>query len=571
MALQKKLITDLWSKAYLIEFLDNGIVEDSFTFSVPPEQEEFTYAQRKTETKTFGGLHVDEYGIDAVKISLSGSTINQELKKIYMPHKSDKWMTGEEEIYFFRDLIKEYTSISYLAQNKNSEKKIMLYDLSKTNKRQSSNPNNSYKNIRNYWRVFLGDFKIRRGNDKPFTYKYTFECTGADPESEGRRITQYPNIGSFDINKALDEIDEAFEKLNDTLSWMEGVSDKISEVRQKAAGVKAVYKALSDGMNGYLDTFTEGINSIVNESFGLYDDLTRGTIVMMADIGLDFQNSCLGLLGSVENFTSHVRGIWEDPYIPQEIVSKYQTNSYEFQDTINLIMNKSEDGANSIVAVSKSVIPEITPGQINPQTGKPNITLSYGSMPVEYTQNDNFESLAKRYFGDPDRAIDIAAYNGVASLSELSPGDILLIPILNYADANRKNLIYARQGDHDTYGRDISLADDGSIEVSGTGDFKLVGGNDNLSQGILLRLRENVDKRIRINTYGIRTNISDPDIGVAYILSSIDMTIKADPRVKTIDNIQFKGLADGLFVEVFYTDKNDIQGQLLRKVGSRWK
>ncbi|MDR1072982.1 MAG: hypothetical protein LBL45_04820, partial [Treponema sp.] len=90
----RKLKTDLWKKSYLIEFVgENGASLDAFTFSVPPESEEITYSQRKSETKTFGGLHVDDYGLDAVKISLSGSTINQDLKKIYNPKApgADKW------------------------------------------------------------------------------------------------------------------------------------------------------------------------------------------------------------------------------------------------------------------------------------------------------------------------------------------------------------------------------------------------------------------------------------------------------------------------------------------------
>jgi hypothetical protein len=160
----RKLKTDLWKKAYLIEFVDEtGALLDAFTFSVPPESEEITYSQRKSETKTFGGLHVDDYGLDAVKISLSGSTINQDLKKIYNPKApgADKWMTGEQEIYYLRDLIHTYKA----GENRGKEIKIMLYDLSKINyiKGQSGV-------IKNYWRVFPGDFKIRRASDRPFTY-----------------------------------------------------------------------------------------------------------------------------------------------------------------------------------------------------------------------------------------------------------------------------------------------------------------------------------------------------------------------------------------------------------------
>jgi len=133
----------LYKKAYLMEFVDGGgKVINVFTFSIPPESEELIYPQRKTETKTFGGLHVDEYGTDAVKIVLSGSTVNQELKRIYKAGKgNDLFLSGEAEIYHLRDLIEEYKSPKNLQKNT----KVYLYDLSKVA---------GQSGIKNYWQFF---------------------------------------------------------------------------------------------------------------------------------------------------------------------------------------------------------------------------------------------------------------------------------------------------------------------------------------------------------------------------------------------------------------------------------
>ncbi|QKS93024.1 hypothetical protein [Treponema phagedenis] len=75
----------LWQNVYLIEFYvdNNTSPSESFAFGVPPESEEFVLTQRKTETKTFGGLVIDDYGHDALKITLSGSTVNNELRRMY--------------------------------------------------------------------------------------------------------------------------------------------------------------------------------------------------------------------------------------------------------------------------------------------------------------------------------------------------------------------------------------------------------------------------------------------------------------------------------------------------------
>jgi hypothetical protein len=59
-----------------------------------------------------------------------------------------------------------------------------------------------------------------------------------------------------------------------------------------------------------------------------------------------------------------------------------------------------------------------------------------------------------------------------------------------------------------------------------------------------------VNRRIRLNAYGIRTHISDPVAGVAYILSSVDVTVRGDPRVRSIDNIRFSGAGDSLDIRV---------------------
>ncbi len=67
--------SNVTDRAYLFEFLDkNGGVERAFTFSLPPQSEEITLPFRKAETKTFGGIHIDDYGVDAERNVLSGDT-----------------------------------------------------------------------------------------------------------------------------------------------------------------------------------------------------------------------------------------------------------------------------------------------------------------------------------------------------------------------------------------------------------------------------------------------------------------------------------------------------------------
>jgi hypothetical protein len=193
-------------------------------------------------------------------------------------------------------------------------------------------------------------------------------------------------------------------------------------------------------------------------------------------------------------------------------------------------------------------------------TTRQSVVLSYGYFEVTLTVTDSLESLAAEYCGSPDRAIDIAVYNGVASIDELNPGGTIKIPVLTPSSRHSLNRIYARPEDRDNYGRDIYLDNEGYTAASTSGDYLLTEGGGNLNQAILLRLRESVNRRVRLIAYGIRTNISDPAAGVAYIISSIDLTVGRDPRVSAVDNIKFTGAGDGLDITVDYTDINHTNG-----------
>jgi hypothetical protein len=598
------LKTDIYKKSYLLEFWDENEtkVEEAFTFSVPPESEELTYTQRKTETKTFGGLHVDDYGIDAVKITLSGSTVNQDLKKIYRPGKSDKWLTGEEEIYLLRDLLAKYKT-----GTENIKKKIMLYDLSK-----GANGSQVMGLIKNVWHVFPGDFKIRRASDRPFTYKYSIDFTGVAEVSDAlSKLNRPAPPPELDPGK-LGLLQSIMEKLIAVLDFIDKINGYVNDVLSKINEVSKLLKVLGNIMTYAAATIAGIMNSIGAATAGLIDGITGvvtgvnsiiklpQTISQQAlNIGAEILNATTRLAQAVSALSEKCNeDLGPDGYyseIPQETLTQYGMTGAEFKDTVGVMLNQAEDIANELVVAAKSAdIPEVTIGNPNPeaenravasqntaadkQTGggqagavtqtagiragvaNQTIVLSYGHQDVAVKSTDSLESLAAEYCGGADRAIDVAAYNGIASLDELRPGDTLKMPILQKGQRNSNNRIYARREDRDNYGRDIYIDDEGYTAASESGDYKLAKGTSNLSQAILLRLRENVNKRVRLNAYGIRTNISDPAAGIAYILSSIDLTVRGDPRVRSVDDIRFAGKGDSLNVTVKYRDINNAVG-----------
>jgi hypothetical protein len=563
-------ISDIHKKSYLVEFLNkDNTVEEAFTFSVPPESEELSYSQRKTETKTFGGLHVDDYGIDAVKIVLSGSTVNRELKRIYRPGMDDEWLTGEEEIYRLRDLLARYKTGA-----ENIAKHIMLYDLSKIYVSATGvRPEDRHKTgfIKNYWRVFPGDFKIRRSNDRPFTYKYTIEFTGIAQEADqiaGHDKPPELSQGKADALRALmenflaalDFIDGLNGTINNALAYIDKASRLISTLGDIMNYASSATTGAADSAGAALSGFTDAVANFVTGANSIIA-LPRAVQLSAVNIGAEVFNAANALARSVADVCDECRkmfdpesGYWD---IPAETLRRFSVTAAEFKDSIAVICDEAENAANELAAAAKSAeIPDVTEGDADPKTGRRAFFLFYGYFIVYLKETDTLESLAARYMGNPDMALYIAAFNGIASLDELKPGDPVKIPITRKSGKNTGNRIFARPGDRENYGRDIALDDDGFVKVSASGDFELTGGADNLSQAVLLRLRESVDKRIRLNSYGIRNNINDSTAGVAYILSSIDLTVRSDPRVKSVDSIRFSGAGDGLKVDVDYSDIN---------------
>lgn len=206
-----------WKKAYMLEFFIDGNLEAVFTFSCPPQNESIENPQRVTETKTFGGSNIDDYGNDTVKITLSGSTFNNEAKFIYRGalDPTGDYLTGDEEILELENLLKKYGKFDKL---KDSKKKVYLYDLGK----MSAIERATKKASRNWWQVAIKNFKTTRSKDSPYAYNYTIEMIGAETDQ---------------LNGAQGSIFAG--ALGDVLQKVQGVADKVQGYMSQAQFVVA--------------------------------------------------------------------------------------------------------------------------------------------------------------------------------------------------------------------------------------------------------------------------------------------------------------------------------------------
>lgn len=70
-----------------------------------------------------------------------------------------------------------------------------------------------------------------------------------------------------------------------------------------------------------------------------------------------------------------------------------------------------------------------------------------------------------------------------------------------------------------------------------------------------MRLTTASEKRIRYNAYGIKAQIGEEAVK-NYLLSTVEQTVLADPRVMEINEILASSDNDKIYIAVDYTDIN---------------
>ncbi|QEJ97371.1 hypothetical protein [Treponema phagedenis] len=537
----------LWQNVYLIEFYvdNNTSPSESFAFGVPPESEEFVLTQRKTETKTFGGLVIDDYGHDALKITLSGSTVNNELRRMYHTTGSSEYVTGEEEIFRLKTLLEKYKgNINTLG------KKILLYDLSK-----HTNRSRRKKTIDSFcWQVYPGEFKIKRTKEKPNVYTYSIEFTAIPAKDT---FVFYNTIFGVDFNKAFDAIEQYLQKLEKSLSFFKSVLEKINEARRFAAACKEVaLYAISGTINAFRilldDTFQLGHSAIAlyRETVGAegIPALIFETGDFVAAMLIDFMTNINVLANNIHAMSK------KEFYIPAGVFEDWEVTIEELDALSQL---QCSGIYNELCALSVSAQME-RPKEYTLPVARGAAITTYGMQIGLITDGMSFESIAQNHYGDSSKAYIIASANSAGSIDDLSARGQknVLIPVLERSASNYQNRIIGLSGQRDNYGVDIALDENGNILLNDLQtDFKFVTGRRNISQAVLMRLRENINKRVMLQLYGIKTTIPDSEsAGSAYILSSIIQTLKQESRIKELLSVSFKGDGDALRIDIEYTD-----------------
>ena len=569
----KYLNSDYWKNAYLLEFYINRELKAAFSFSVPPENEEFSFPQRKSETKTFGGAVVADYGNDLVQINLSGSTINQEPKFIYKcGEEMSITLNGEQEIFALRNMLRDYGKRENLLG-----KEVYLYSLS-GGKSTSNNPK--------WWKIYVGQLDISRSKDKPFCYNYKFSATG-EPEVTSR--IQFGNLYEDSESTRLGYTPLLKNSVGKTIdAWYENIKFVTGKMNEVADLIEEYGGGFISELNGYIgtarqcvDTFRgacgryadivsgllKGGGDVAVDTFMLGDKIINQGFRYYATITADVWNSCLNTCAAFKNIYNYCANFDADTFSQsywQRIKELFDDTASD-EDITDTYSSLAHDGmiqANRSVSMTSKNLNDMGVA-VNPgSSGEDDqIILTYGYKTIAITDAEtSWDQLAMDYYGDASLSNLIATYNNLPADTELKAGQKILIPKLNYADSKTvDNEVYNSPDVKDNYGNDLIIVN-GDFAIY-NGDLKLVGGVDNLEQALLNRYSTLIGARIRLLAYGIQASIGNAlEATSALIQASVHQTTVEDPRVESVEDINFIGSGDRLTISVIYVDKNGIKG-----------
>lgn len=552
-----------YKKAYLLEFWKGKLLQDAFCFSVPPEEEEIAFAYRVKQTKTFGGICIDNYGEDSYKISLSGSTINQESKFIYRSGKlAPKYLSGEEEIFYLQKLLSKY---SETAKTSNAE--LVLYDLSKNKIFHASS---NY--VKSCYTVYPTDFKIKRSKNNPMTYNYSIEFIAID---RAAKINKFQNVYNFFV-KATEKINTGLDKISAILSTCQDYVESVYDIGQQ---IIECGKSLLE----YISLYQNILDSVVDEAEFLskqiceVGDIYKETEKIITDEFIFTNKSgpvaIMSRLETLVTLTKNIENAWTTGITSSnqnsnnsnssntESVNKINSEKQELAENLSIdeqeldsIMKSSfADALNQFYLALMFMQRNDAIPIIMKEDDSENdvITVAYGYTEKEWTSDSSLESLCVEKYGSADYVYMLMRFNNIAKEEDLTPGTKLYLPNLTKDEDYGKNEIYSQI--EKIYGVDIKVGNDGSIGIF-NGDIQIASGTENLSQAIETRLTTLAGSRVKDMALGINSAIGDIDVASNYIIASIIDTLRQEPRIESIDNISFEGQGDNLIITVNYTD-----------------
>ncbi len=232
----------------------------------------------------------------------------------------------------------------------------------------------------------------------------------------------------------------------------------------------------------------------------------------------------------------------------------------DIQDRLIAELYDIDDNVNKMKKLAKETYANSETIIYVDENGNDASVIVYDHRNMIWKSSDTFDAIAEKEYGDASYGALLAYYNGIKKEFEIEAGTKIKLPIFTKDKNILENKVYYPPMQKELYGRDIAIDDEGNIKTFG-GDFGVISDKLNLAQGLINRLTTAFTRRIRLTSYGIRAGIGEPAVVKSYVLSSVEQTVLADPRVAEVTEINLEGNGDKMTVSVLYIDRNNITGK----------
>ena len=493
-------VKKIWSRKYLnrkqnrcciyFEFYGTEGIEAVFQFSLPAQNIDFSFPQRISETKTFGGSVFEDYGNDSISITIQGTTANSDVRYfIYGRHnEEEKKGDGSYEIQCFQNLLSEYGKPENL---KNKKIKFVFEN--------------------EIFNVYIKEFTKKISKDNPLAILYTIEITAEFDEKKDLNFYNLESSISFKdkLNNILKKFMDLKKKIESYLSILEMGLQIYEDFYELCAVIRAVIKELEKSLNNIVNLFLayiDGISTCVSETVKLADlvvttglRVTLGTIDKTRDSVNSLNQSLSDAVDFFENF--------EENYGEMEgaIKEHWQMTTEDIVETgkymMSILLGDSEELNASIEQITSTCDAAVVPGENDTDD---QIVFVYGVKEHTLAANDSWESLASKYLGDSSKASLLSSFNNQKLQIEdgelPAAGSVVYIPVLESTSGfDGTNEVYNLPDTVDNYGADISIASNGDLSFH-NGDLSTTESVDTLMQGVLNRLSTTV---VQIKRYRV--------------------------------------------------------------------
>jgi len=194
------------------------------------------------------------------------------------------------------------------------------------------------------------------------------------------------------------------------------------------------------------------------------------------------------------------------------------------------------------------------------------------SEPLVVQGGTTIQNIAAKTLGSPDKFKELVELNGLKSpyidptpLDDdpvrvpgvLRPGDVILIPRSGNAQSPNgviNNGSYPVTSDlteqQKNFGVDIKLTEDFDIELSPTGDAKLIASTDNVAQAILVKLLLEVGSLKRHPGIGTNLGIGTKAVQPSLVLDKVRSSLANDSRIASVVFAQVTQESNALLIDL---------------------